>query len=154
MRAICNGPIRQRGEEWWEIHQCAALYCSGLVTVQLHELPPSPLSLSFYIASCRQATKRSQVIVVVIPQNLEEKKNTLSRPLFFLFFVSLFLSFGHVVLTLTENRPDVVDFKRNKVTSTKKKKSGPPCGVDFKRELTSSVLTSRGFHCIRTVLFY
>ena len=51
------------------------------------------------------------------------------------------------MLTLTENRPDVVDLKRNKVTYTKKKKSGPPCGVDFKRELTSTVLTSRGFHC-------
>ena len=30
----------------------------------------------------------------------------------------------------------------------RRKKSGPPYGVDFKRELTSSVLTSRGFHCI------
>ena len=39
-----------------------------------------------------------------------------------------------------------------KLLKTKKKKSGPPCGVDFKRELTSSVLTSRGFHCIPTCL--
>ena len=34
----------------------------------------------------------------------------------------------------------------------RRKKSGPPYGVDFKRELTSSVLTSRGFHCILFVL--
>ena len=73
-------------------------------------------SLSLYIASCCQATRRSQVIVVVTQQNLEAKKKLLSHPLFLLFFVSLSLSFGHVVLTLTENRPDVVDFKRNKVT--------------------------------------
>ena len=78
--------------------------------------PPS-ISLSLYIASCRQATWRSQVIVVVTQQNLEtNKQKPLPHPLFFLFFVLLSLSFGHVVLTLTENRPDVVDFKRNKVT--------------------------------------
>ena len=59
---------------------------------------------------------RSQVIVVVTQQNLEAKKKTLSHPLFVLFFVSLSLSFGYMVLALTENRPDVVDFKRNKVT--------------------------------------
>ena len=35
-----------------------------------------------------------------------------------------------------------------KLLKQRRKKSGPPCGVDFKRELTSSVLTSRGFHCI------
>ena len=34
-----------------------------------------------------------------------------------------------------------------KLRKQRRKKSGPPCGVDFKRELTSSVLTSRGFHC-------
>ena len=34
-----------------------------------------------------------------------------------------------------------------KLLKQRRKKSGPPCGVDFKRELTSSVLTSRGFHC-------
>ena len=66
--------------------------------------------------SCRQATRLSQVIVVVTEQNLEAKKKTLSHPLFVLFFVSLSLFFGHVVLTLTENRPEDVDFKRNKVT--------------------------------------
>ena len=33
----------------------------------------------------------------------------------------------------------------------RRKKSGPPCGVDFKRDLTSSVLTSRGFHCTTTI---
>ena len=37
-----------------------------------------------------------------------------------------------------------------KLLKQRRKKSGPPCGVDFKRELTSSVLTSRGFHCIFT----
>ena len=31
----------------------------------------------------------------------------------------------------------------------RRKKSGPPSGVDFKRELTSSALTSRGFHCTK-----
>ena len=76
----------------------------------------SLMSLPLYIASCRQATRRSQVIVVVTQQNLEAKKKTLSHPLFVLFFVSLSLFFGHVVLTLTENRPEDVDFKRNKVT--------------------------------------
>ena len=110
--------------------------------------PPPPLSLSLslslYIASCRQATRRSQVIIVVTQQNLVAKKKPLSHPLFVLFFVSLSLSFGHVVLTLTENRPEDVDFK---LLKQRRKKSGPPCGVDFKRELTSSVLTSRGFHC-------
>ena len=35
-----------------------------------------------------------------------------------------------------------------KLLKQRRKKSGPPSGVDFKRELTSSVLTSRGFHCI------
>ena len=35
-----------------------------------------------------------------------------------------------------------------KLLKQRTKKSGPPCGVDFKRELTSSVLTSRGFHCM------
>ena len=40
------------------------------------------------------------------------------------------------------------------LTLVKKKKSGPPCGVDFKRELTSSVLTSRGFHCIYNKLVF
>ena len=39
-----------------------------------------------------------------------------------------------------------------KLLNQRRKKSGPPCGVDFKRELTSSVLTSRGFHC-RTLPF-
>ena len=34
-----------------------------------------------------------------------------------------------------------------KLLKQRRKKSGPPSGVDFKRELTSSVLTSRGFHC-------
>ena len=34
-----------------------------------------------------------------------------------------------------------------KLLKQRRKKSGPPCCVDFKRELTSSVLTSRGFHC-------
>ena len=75
----------------------------------------SRMSLPLYIASCRQATKRSQVIVVT-QQNLETKKKPLSHPLFVLFFVSLSLFFGHVVLTLTENQPEDVDFKRNKVT--------------------------------------
>ena len=73
------------------------------------------MSLPLYIASCRQATRHSQVIVVVTQQNLEGKK-PLSHPLFVLFFVSLSLFFSHVVLTLTENRPEDVDFKRNKVT--------------------------------------
>ena len=109
--------------------------------------PPPPFSLSLYIASCRQATRRSQVIVDVTQQNLEGKKK-LSHPLFVLFFISLSHSLGHVVLTLTENRPKVVDFKRNQLLKQRRKKSGPPCRVDFKRELTSSVLTSRGFHCI------
>ena len=133
---------------------CVVLYGIGRCPAAGAPPPSLSLCLSLYIASCRQATKRSQVIVVVTPQNLEAKKKKkkkqtpLSRPLFFLFFVSLSLSFSHMVLTLTENRPVVVDFKRNKVTQTKKKKSRPPCGVDFKRELTSSVLTSRGFHCI------
>ena len=76
---------------------------------------PSPLSLSFYIASCRQTTRRSHVIVVVTQQIWKQKKK-LSHPLFVLFFVSLSHSFGHVELTLTENRPEDVDFKRNKVT--------------------------------------
>ena len=39
-----------------------------------------------------------------------------------------------------------------KLLKQRRKKSGPPCGVDFKRELTSSVLTSRGFHCIANYL--
>ena len=34
-----------------------------------------------------------------------------------------------------------------KLLKQRRKKSGPPCGVDFKRELTSSMLTSHGFHC-------
>ena len=34
-----------------------------------------------------------------------------------------------------------------KLLKQRRKKSGPPCGVDFKRELTSSMLTSCGFHC-------
>ena len=78
--------------------------------------PPLSLSLALYIASCRKATKRSQVIVVVTQQNLEARKKNALPTLFVLFFVSLPLSFGHGVLTLTENQPDVVDFKRNKVT--------------------------------------
>ena len=77
--------------------------------------PPHPLSLSLYNASCRQATRRSEVIVVVTTEFGNGKK-LLSHPLFVLFFVALSLSFGHVVLTLTENRPEDVDFKRNKVT--------------------------------------
>ena len=80
--------------------------------------PPPSLSLSIYryIASCRQAKRRSQVIVVT-QQNLEaKKKKTLRHPFFVIFFVSLSLSFGHVVLTLTENQPEVVDFTRNEVT--------------------------------------
>ena len=89
---------------------CVVMYGIGHCIVQPHE----PLSL--YIASCRQATRRSQVIVVVTQQNLEAKKKPLSHPLFVLFFVLQSLSFGHVVLTLTENRPEDVDFKRNKVT--------------------------------------
>ena len=36
-----------------------------------------------------------------------------------------------------------------KLLKQRRKKSGPPSGVDFKRELTSSVLTSRGFHCMK-----
>ena len=75
------------------------------------------LSLSLYIASYRQTTRCSQVIVVVTQQIWKQKKKkTLSHPLFVLFFVSLSHSFGHVELTLTENRPEDVDFKRNKVT--------------------------------------
>ena len=80
---------------------------------RMSSLPSPRLSLSVYIASCRQATRRSQMIVVVTQQNLEaKKKNLLSNPLFVLFFVLLSHSFGHVVLTLTENRPEVIDFKR------------------------------------------
>ena len=52
------------------------------------------------------------------------------------------------MLTSTENRPDVVDLREIKLPKQRRKKSGPPCGVDFKRELTSRVLTSRGFHCM------
>ena len=39
-----------------------------------------------------------------------------------------------------------------KLIKQRRKKSGPPCGVDFKRELTSSMLTSRGFHCMKKLL--
>ena len=39
-----------------------------------------------------------------------------------------------------------------KLLKQRRKKSGPPCCVDFKRELTSSVLTSRGFHCSKSFL--
>ena len=34
-----------------------------------------------------------------------------------------------------------------KLLKQRRKKPGLPCCVDFKQELTSSVLTSRGFHC-------
>ena len=85
-----------------------------------------PLSLSLSPSTSLAATRRSQVIVVVTQQNLEAKKKQTALPsLFVLFFVSLSHSFDHVVLTLTENRPEVVDSKRNKVTYTKKKKIGP-----------------------------
>ena len=76
--------------------------------------PPPPLSLSLYIASCRQATRRSEVIVVVTSTEFGNGKKLLSHPLFVLFFVSLSLSFGHVVLTLTENRPEDVDLERDR----------------------------------------
>ena len=124
VRTLCNGPIRQSGVEWWEICQLfSVLHCNvrdWSLSSRISFPPPPPphlsLSLCLYIASCRQATRRSQVIVVVTLRNLEEKKKTLSHPLLVLFFVWLSHSFGHVVLTLTENRPEVVDFKRNKVT--------------------------------------
>ena len=99
LSTICNGPIWQSGEEWWEIHQCAAL----LVIVQPHELlpPPPPPHTHTQSSDCCGDS-----------QNLEAKKKVLPS-FFILFFVSLSLSFGHVVLTLTKNLPDVVDFKRN-----------------------------------------
>ena len=96
------------------------LYCSGLVTVQLHELlppaPPPPLSLSLSLSLSLLHRKlppghKAQSSDCCGDSTEFGRKKSLS-----LFFVSLFLSFGHVVLTLTENRPDVVDFKRNKVT--------------------------------------
>ena len=40
-----------------------------------------------------------------------------------------------------------------KLLKQRRKKSGPPCSVDFKGELTSSVLTSCGFHCIYIYIY-
>ena len=40
--------------------------------------------------------------------------------------------------------------RENQLLKQRRIKSGSPCGVDFKRELTTSVLTSRGFHCTIT----
>ena len=64
------------------------------------------------------------MIVVVTRQNLKAKKKPTKKRSPILFFVSLSLPFGYEVLTLTENQPEDVDFKRNKVTLTKKKKIG------------------------------
>ena len=52
----------------------------------------SRISLPLYIASCRQATRRSQVIVVVTQQNLEAKKKN-ALPSFIRPFLCLAISF-------------------------------------------------------------
>ena len=73
MRAICDGPIRQSGEAWWEIDQLLR-FTEHDWSLTSHM--GSPLSLSLHIARGRQATRRSKVIVVVTQQNLEAKKNS------------------------------------------------------------------------------
>ena len=111
-------------------------------------MSPPPLSLSPSISLAAARPQGAVKWLLMWLNRIWKEKKKLSHPLFVLFFVSLSHSLGHVVLTLTENRPKVVDFKRNQLLKQRRKKSGPPCRVDFKRELTSSVLTSRGFHCI------
>ena len=77
--------------------------------------PPPPLSLSTSLAAARPQDA-VKWLLLWLNRIWKRKKKTLSHPLFVLFFVSVSLSFGHMVLTLTENRPEDVDFKRNKVT--------------------------------------
>ena len=120
--------------EMYGIGQCPAAWASS----------PPPLSLSLYI------TRRSQVIVVVTQQNLEAKKKKTALPSFIRPFLSLAISFlwPRGVEFIRESVRRMLTLREIKLLKQRRKKSGPPYGVDFKRELTSSMLTSRGFHCI------
>ena len=126
---------------------CVVMYGIGHCPAAWDPPPPPPFSLS---ASTLLAAARPQGAVkwlLWLNRIWKRKKNrspilhssfSFSRYLFSLaMWCWLYPRIGRRMLTLREI----------KLLKQRRKKSGLPCGVDFKRELTSSVLTSLGFHC-------